>query len=236
MTRMTNARVAGTTFLLYIVTGITSMILFGQAVSGDGIAAKLAAIAQHQTLLRVTILLTLLQAGYALALGVTLYALTRDADPDLALMAMCCRLGEGLVILVAPVRTLSLLAVATGGVAADAAMANALGGLLLKAGGLGTIAAVCFGAGSALFSYLFLRARSIPAALAWLGLLASALWVVALPLQLAGLLGGPVTYLVWIPMFVFEVWLALWLLIKGVAPDRTLSASRGAGDSVRPPV
>ena len=65
-------------------------------------------------------------------------------------------------------------------------------------------------------------ARMIPSALAWLGVLASALLVVILPLQLAGLFGGTmswassITWLVWLPMLVFEVTLALWLMIKGV--------------------
>jgi hypothetical protein len=38
MTRTTNARIAGFTFLFYIAAGLSSMILFGRATSGDGIA------------------------------------------------------------------------------------------------------------------------------------------------------------------------------------------------------
>jgi hypothetical protein len=56
----------------------------------------------------------------------------------------------------------------------------------------------------------------IPVALAWLGVVASVLLVVVLPLQLAGFLRGAVTSYVWLPMLLFEVTLALWLLIKGV--------------------
>ena len=61
--------------------------------------------------------------------------------------------------------------------------------------------------------------QMIAVALAWLGVLASIVLVVILPLQLAGLVGRPVglTYwFMWLPMLVFEVALALWLLIKGV--------------------
>jgi hypothetical protein len=53
--------------------------------------------------------------------------------------------------------------------------------------------------------------------LAWLGVIASVLLVVGLPLQLAGFLNGPSTSLMWIPMALFEVPLTLWLLIRGVA-------------------
>jgi hypothetical protein len=65
----------------------------------------------------------------------------------------------------------------------------------------------------------------IPVALAWLGVLASLLWVVGLPLPFAGVIRGSVTWLMWIPMAAFETPLALWLIIKGVAmPARRESA------------
>jgi len=60
MTRRTNARVAGFTFLFYIAVGITSMVLSNRAISGEGIVAKLASIAQHATEIRVVAVLTLL--------------------------------------------------------------------------------------------------------------------------------------------------------------------------------
>jgi Domain of unknown function (DUF4386) len=167
MTRSTNARLAGSVLLLYIVTGVVSMVLFGQATSaGVGTAGKLASLVQHVFLVRVTIVLTLLQAGYAVVLGVTMYALTRDQDRDLALMALCCRVAEGVVAVISPVRALALLSIATAMTAAasaDTTEAQALGALLLKMGGwTGLVSATCFAVGSTLFSYLFLRAREHP--------------------------------------------------------------------------
>jgi hypothetical protein len=78
------------------------------------------------------------------------------------------------------------------------------------------MSAIFFAMGSTLFSYLLLRGRTIPVPLAWIGVVASLLLVVGLPLQLAGVLSGPVTSYVWIPMLAFEVPLGSWLLIKGV--------------------
>jgi hypothetical protein len=134
------ARLAGLRFLFYIAVGITSLVLFGRATSGQGIAAQLAGIAQHATAVRVTVVLGMFE---------------------------------------------------------------------------------CFSA-----VVLLLRGRMIPVALAWLGVLASVLFVVILPLQLAGLVGGPVTGFMWLPMLVFEVALALWLLIKGVAPAQPRGLDR----------
>ena len=127
--------------------------------------------------------LSLLMSFSALVLGVTLYVLTRDQGPALAMMALLCRVLEAV-----PVGE----------------------------------PAIFFAVGSTIFSWLLLRGRMIPVPLAWLGVIASALLVVILPLQVAGLLGGPtawsdsITWIVWLPALVFEIALALWLLIKGV--------------------
>ena len=217
MTRTTNARIAGFTFLFYIAAGITSLVLFGRAAAGEGIATKLAGIAQHASDVRVTVLLGLLQSFSAVVLGVTLYAITRDQDRDLAILGFTCRVGEGVIGAMGIPSTLGLLwlATTTGANAPDTAAAHALGSFLLR--GNVALTATFFAVGSALFSYLLLRGRMIPISLAWLGVAASVLLVVGLPLQLAGFLRGPITSFMWLPMLVFEVPLALWLLIKGVA-------------------
>jgi len=218
----TNARIAGFMFLFYIVVGVVSMVLSGRTNSGGSTAARLASIAQHADLARVNVVLTLLQFVAAVALGVTLYALTRHTDRDLALLALSCLVSEGVITAISAVRAMGVLSIATSSIGAspaDAAAANAIGALLLKSGGwTGLVAATCFALGSTLFSWLFVRARSIPVWLAWLGLFSSLLLVLLVPAQLAGFLTGPVTNFMWLPMLVFEVVLALWLLIKGVAP------------------
>jgi hypothetical protein len=179
MTRGMNARIAGFTLLFYIGAGVTELVLRGAGHSADGIAVRLARMGQQAS---------------ALVLAVTLYRITRDEGPVLAIVAMICRMLEGVGSTIA-----SLLQVRW------------------------NQNAIFFAVGSTLFAYLFLRGRMIPAALAWLGFLASVSLVVILPLQLAGLFGGrsnwfgAVTWLMWLPMLVFEVTLALWLIVKGVA-------------------
>jgi hypothetical protein len=173
MTRTENARIAGIAFLLYIVVGIASLATRSSAAD-------------------LTDFFTALMAFSALALGVTLWALTREVDADLAMMGMACRILEA-------------------------------------APGQGEI---FFAVGSLLFSWLFLRGRLIPVWLAQLGVVASLLLVVILPLKMIGLLGGnlgwssPVTWMQWIPMLIFEVTLAFWLLVKGVRPAASASPAR----------
>lgn len=204
-----------------IAAGITSLVLFGRATSGEGIATELPGIAQHATEVRITVVLGILMSFSPLVLGVTLYAITREQDPDLAMLALICRVGEGVIAAIGIPSTLGLLWLATdaGANAPDTATAHALGGYMLTHGGGGNVAltATFFAVGSTLFSWLLLRGRMIPAALAWLGVIGSVLLVACLPLLLAGFLDGPITQFMWLPMLVFEVTLAPWLLVKGVA-------------------
>ncbi len=161
MTRTTNARVAGFTQGIYLAAGIGELM-----VSTRGPADSLLAIAT---------------SFCALVLGVTFYAITREEDPDLALLALGCRVleavpGEGVIY---------------------------------------------FAVGSLLFSWLLLRGRMIPVTLARLGVAASGFLVVLIPLQRAGLFGGSpgwasgVTWLMYLPMLVFELTLAVWFIVKG---------------------
>ena len=113
MTRTTNARVAGFTFLIYIAVALTGMVLSNRAASGEGIAAKLASIAQHASEYRVAFVLELVSCFCALVLAVTLYAITRDQDPDLAMLAMTCRVAEGVIGGIALPRMLGRLWLAT---------------------------------------------------------------------------------------------------------------------------
>jgi hypothetical protein len=208
-------------FLFYIAVALPGSILFEQATSAEGIPAKLAGIAQNVPQVHLAVLLSLLPPFISWTLAVTLYAITRHQDPDLALLALSCRFGEGVINVTYTFAMLGMLWLATGAAAPapDTAATQALAALLLKVRGWAyLVGATVFAVGSTLFSYLFLRARSIPIWLAWLGIVGSVLLVVGLPLELLRFVKGPVTMYMWGPLAVFEVVLGLWLLIKGVAP------------------
>ena len=222
MTRTTNARIAGFTFLFYTAVGSTLHVLMNRATNAEGTAATLALIAQHASDVRVSVLLSLLETFSALVLAVTMYRITRDQDKEIAMLALVCRVGEGVIGAIGIPQKLGLLWLATAGAgvgAPDVATVNALGAFLLMPVPSIPIGTIFFAVGSTLFSYLLLRGRIVPGPLAWLGVFAPAMLVVALPLQLAGFLQVP--WYVWLPMAVFQVALAPWLLIKGVAAPAT---------------
>jgi Domain of unknown function (DUF4386) len=225
MTRTTNARIAGLTFLVYIVAGITSMVVSRRATGGAVIAERLATIAGHGTAVGVLVLLGFVQCFSALVLGVTLWAITRDEDSDLAMLGLTCRVGEGVIggLAIPGILAVFSLATTTGTDAPATAAAQTLATYLLRTDV--ELPAMFFAVGSTFFSWLLLRGRMIPAPLAWLGIVASVLLVACLPLTLAGFLRGPIVTLIWLPMLAFEVPLGVWLITKGVATPVRIRAA-----------
>jgi hypothetical protein len=222
MTRRTNSRIAGSAFLLYIGVYVIEITLFGAASAGDEPVARLAAMAANARMLRIDLVLGLLTCFFAVTLGVTLWALTRSEDRELAMLGLVCRAGEGLIGAAPIAATFGLLAVATAdGAAAPDASATTLASFVMEAHRWNwLIAAAFFAVGSTAFCWLLLRGRMIPAALAWLGVAASLLLIVGVPLQLAGFIRPPFADFMWAPMAAFEIALALWLLTKGAALPR----------------
>jgi hypothetical protein len=212
-------------FLFYFATALPGMLMLAGATSGSGISAQLTNIAQHAPQMRLSALLSVITIFDALVLGVALFAITRDYDLDLAVLALSCRVGEGVISAIHVLATLGLLSVATGAaiVGTDPGSAQVLAALLLNVHAWAMLlGATCFAVGSAVFCYLFLRARSIPAPLAWLGLVASLIMAVAVPAELAGYFEGALGWTLSMPMLVFEISLGFWLLIRGVPVRHTL--------------
>jgi hypothetical protein len=216
MTRRTNATIAGVAYLLYVAAGYPSMLLSDRATSGADLRAKLANMALHATDVRIAAVLSLIGCFCALALAVTLYGLTCEQDRDLAMLGLTCRAAEGIVGAASIPTTLGLLAIATatGTNAPDAAGAGAVAAFVLNQPGL--IGATFFAVGSTLFSWLLLRGRMVPVWLAALGVIGSALLAIGLPLQVLDVLPGLVTKVMWLPILVFELVLAVWLIVTGV--------------------
>ena len=222
MTRNASARIAGATYLIYIGVAYPSMVLFRKATSGDGTAARLATIAQHAGEMRATLLLGLASVFCALILAVTLNYITRDEDPEVAMFGLVCRAGEGILgAIIFDTAGLLWLATATGPGVPTGEAANTIAALLLKVGSWQVNAgATLFAAGSTAFCYLLLRGRMIPAWLASLGIVGSAIALIGAPLDLVKIIGAPLNQLMWIPIALFEITVAFWFLIKGVAPLR----------------
>ena len=222
MTLRTTAKVAGFAYLLYIAAGMANEFFIGRASDAQGIAATLGQLAAHVTDLRLTILFKLLECLSAFVLAATLYGITREQDHELAMLGLVCRAAEGAILAVSIRMNLGLLWLVDHRIGMDAQTTNAVAATLLMPNP--PLAAVFFAVGSTIFAALMLRGRMIPAPLAWLGVVSSALLAIAVPLQLAGWASGRVVGAFWVLALVYALVIGVWLIVKGVNPPRTLRA------------
>ncbi|WP_027661542.1 DUF4386 domain-containing protein [Salinispora fenicalii] len=233
MSERSAARLAGALFLLVIAAVLASPAAAGS--SAGGIAERLDDIATHPSGLQLSIVLLVVAGIATLGLAAMLHAITRRQDPSLAAFALACRAVEsglyavqilGAMLLLSLSRQQTDSARELGAAAADIAVWST------------NVGACFFAVGSAVFAYLLLRSRAIPRPLAILGLFASLLLAVSVPVQSAA---GAVTtegagILLWLPMLTFEVVAGGWLLLKGIRstdPVRSPFAGTKQSDEVR---
>ena len=217
MTRRNNSRIAGIAYLLYIAAAFPAMVISNRATAGSDIAARLANLAQHVPEMRVAVVLSLVGCFCALVLAVTLYAVTRVQDRDLAMIGLTCRVAEGVTGATGAAATLALLSIVNGP-GSDAVGAFVLADTVF-------VAATFFAVGSTIFSWLLLRGRMVPVWLAWLGVVGSAVVVVAMTLQTLHLVNSTAVQITWAPVAVFEVLLAGWLIVKGAREPEVAHAA-----------
>ena len=190
MTHTTNARTAGVTFLVYFAA-----VMLPVAGVGDA---------------HTRVLFGLVTQFSALVLGVTLYGMTREQDVDLAMLGLTCRVAEGIIGASLMPLSLAMTFGATSPPFADVVTAIAPWNTALSA--------LFFAVGSTAFCWLLLRGRLIPTALAWLGVVASALMVFSIPFQLAGLTTHNLMAITSLPIVLFELPLGVWLMTTGGTP------------------
>lgn len=227
--QQTAARVAG---FLYVLTNLTAIFAFwtrGQLrVRGD--AAQTAAnIAGSERLFRIGTVTELITVAGVLMLVVALYVVVRPVNRDVALLAAAWRLAENCVLAVATLNASTALALVSGAEylqAIEPRELQALAYTFLRVHGTGyNVGFVFLGLGSTVFSYLLLKSRYIPKALAVLGIVGSlVLAVVTLAIMVFPGLAAALKLAHMAPMGVFEFTLGFWLLIRGL---RTPAASRG---------
>jgi len=220
--RQCAAKVAGWAFLVYIAAGLAESILFESTLGSGAALTKLANVNANVSTLRLTVVLSLVTIVSALVLAVTLFAMTFSYGPILALAGLVGRTAEGVIGGAYALTTAGLVSTARFSAAGDFIAGSEAVAVLLLAirHESALLSAVCFAVGSAAFAYLLIRGRAVPAALARFGLAASVLLVVAVPAQMATGAHGLITMAPWLPMLMFELVLAVWLIVRGLRCDR----------------
>lgn len=168
-----------------------------------------AMIATGDTALRIGAVLMLADAVFVAVIGVLLYAVGRSFGERIAIGYLATRIFEavglavGVVFVLLPV---TLAGQAVGDVETLAAVAAQGNAIAYR------VAMMALGLGSVPFWYLAYRVRLIPPGLAVLGMAGYAIFFTGYALDLLGL---DVGLILAIPGGLFEVAVALWLIVRG---------------------
>jgi hypothetical protein len=211
-----------------LVTGVLFVIATVAVIAAGALSPALTGpdyltgVAAHSTLMSASALVYLVAAGTSVGIAVALYPLIKKTHAALALGAVVFRTIEATFYTAAVV---SLLAVATLGrqlttaPASDRPLLHALAETALSVRDHSNLVAVfAFSVGSFMYSVVFYRSRLVPRWLAAWGMAGTLL------LGTAGLVSlftdDPVTgqYLLILPVAVWEMVFAVWLLVRGFRP------------------
>ena len=211
-------------FIIATAAGLSSTALT-PALTGTDYLTRLAA---HGSQTTAGALLYIIGALASVGIAIALYPVLKERNAGLALGSVIFRTVETAFYMVGVVSLLSVLTLGrqfTAAAAADRTSLQAIGDSLVSvhdhAGLLGVFA---FSVGGFLYYYLFFQSRLIPRWLSGWGIVAVVLMLTACVLALFS--DNPVTGYIPLafPIFLQEMVLAVWLIVKGFRPP--VSAAR----------
>jgi len=239
----TVAKVAGLLYLIQMATGVFGFYAHGRlTVAGDPVQTAKNIVASER-LFRIGTVSDLTTAVVVVVLAWALYVVLRPINRNVALLAVFLRLAENSIAASAiftdfiALRLLSDVSYLQG---FDAQQVQLLARVFTGGQGAGLqIAFVFLGLGSALFSYLWLKSRYVPRALAALGIFGSLVLTIGTLIIMVFPALGAVGLTYMMPLGIYEVGLGLWLLVKGIqapsAHQGHISSSHQGPGAHRPP-
>ena len=218
----TAAKVAGFMYLFTLVTAnFAEFYARGQLIVPFDPAQTARTIAASARLFRLGTVSNLMTFAGCVILLVALYVVLEPINRNVALLAAFWRVAESSIFALITLTDFAALRLLSGADylrAFDTQQLQVLAYTFVALHDAGyLIGLVFFGLGSTVFSYLWLKSRYIPRALAALGILSSLVVViVTLAIMVFPTLAAVVVPVYFAPIFVFEVTLGVWLLVKGI--------------------
>lgn len=216
------ARLCGLLYLYVIVAGIFAELFVRSKliVPGDPTATA-SNIAANEFLFRLGFSGELLHLAFDVVIAVLLYALLRPVDRNIALLAAFMRLAADIVLAVASLSHFAALRLLQEpgylqSFSADQLHGLALFALRLHADGY-AICLLFFAFACLALGYLILRSGFLPRTIGVLMAIAGACYLIDSSSHfLAPAAASALFPALFVPMFIAELSLALWLLVKGV--------------------
>lgn len=221
------ARTMGILYILGTISGILSRVVTGPIQSTQDVLSSISANGNQITLGA----LFVLTMGLALSMiPVMAYPVLKKHDEILALGYVVFRGAlEGvyyMAIVVSWLLLLPLSLVSPAG-SADASNLQALAKVLLQAKEIAVFGMIVFCLGGFLFYYLLFQSKLVPQWLSGWGFIALIMNLAAGLLVMFGFFGptSPISDVLQIPIFLQEMVLAVWLIVKGFNPSAIASLS-----------
>jgi hypothetical protein len=223
------AVITGVVFIIATVATLLAGVLvgvFGPVLTGADYLTSLSANANQVT---AGALLYIIGYFASVGIAISMYPVLKERNAGLALGSVVFRTLEAAFYMVGVVSLLSLLTLGqqfTTAGAADRTSLQAIGGSLVSVhdhAGLLAVFAFCLGA--FMYYYLFFQSRLIPRWLSGFGIVAIILMMAACVLSLFS--GNPITSYKPLAFSIFlqEMVLAVWLIVKGFNPSAVASLS-----------
>lgn len=213
--RMVISRIIGGLFLLGFLTYGPGSMLMTSVTGGE---AFLAGVPTHQTVLVFGALLMLLVTAIDIGKAILFFPIVDRYGRRTALAYLATMIFEVAMMAVGILALLLLVPLADQAAsgALDPGVAQSLGSLAVDANQLAyQIAQMSLGFGAMFLGALLLRSGLVPRALAILGLAGYALHMIGAISELFGL---HISLFMLIPGGIFEIALAIWLIVKGFKP------------------
>lgn len=214
-----DAIITGVFFIAAAATSIIALKLYQPAIIGDDYLIQAS---RHAQPVIMGALHELLLVATASGTGIMLYPYLRRYNEQMGLAYFCFRLLEAILILIGTLSVLAIVSLSKAYAAHPAADVGAY-----KAVGTALIAIhdwtfmlgpnFMLGINTFIYSYVFFKSRLIPRTLSVIGIVGAIMIFIAAHLEMFGAMqqlsvGGVVMA---IPIFIYEMSLAIWLIVKG---------------------
>lgn len=213
-------RLTGVLYLIVVVVVTISMMWSNSIIGFGSISDKLINISNNFMQFRLIIIFELIAYLGVVTYAILLFIILRKYSKIIALLALGLWFGEIITAVVSLKDFFSLLPLSQEFVAAvnpDSSYFQTLGVLIFNGRNLSyAIALLFFGVGGIMYYYLFYKSKYIPRVLSVWGIAAASLVLFAGLLTILGFFNGGWHNALYVPNFLFELTIGLWLSIKGI--------------------
>jgi hypothetical protein len=230
-TYRTTARIVGAMYLAGFAVGITGIVLIGSILSGPDHLATLPA---SSMLLAIAAVLWLMAAAWDAAHGVLMFPILKQHNSErIAVGYLGFRIMDGLIIAIMVLFVLVQIPIGSeylNAGASDASSLQALSTVFMQAQlDAYNIAMITLGISGLILCYSFYKSKLVPRILAVWGLVG---YAVILCGSVVEVLGFNLLTIHAIPGGLWEVFIGVWLIVKGFNPSAFVSEPANPDDGV----